>query len=156
MSDTFFLPDHFIETQEVEAKLAQGRDGRGRLPESIWETYSSFANTNGGVIFLGVKEISPSNFQGVGIIDIERVEANLWNQLNDRNKVSVNLLRHKDITRQQLPNGRYVLIIEVPRADKADRPVYVGKDVYTGTYKRNSSGDYHCSRTEIEKMIAES
>jgi len=41
---------------ELEYKLAAGRDSKGALPEDFWPTYCAFANTNGGVVLLGVKE----------------------------------------------------------------------------------------------------
>ena len=44
------------EDVDFDAKLAAGRDGHGAVPESSWETYAAFANTNGGVVLLGVED----------------------------------------------------------------------------------------------------
>lgn len=44
------------ESAVLECKLAVGKDGKGKLPKDFWETYSSFANTGGGIVLLGVKE----------------------------------------------------------------------------------------------------
>ena len=38
------------ESSEVECKLANGKNGKGALPNDMWESYSAFANTDGGAI----------------------------------------------------------------------------------------------------------
>ena len=72
---------------DIEVKKAGGRDGRGAIPASLWETYSAMANSQGGMIILGAEEC-PDGFHVLGIGEPERVERDLWNCLYDRNKVS--------------------------------------------------------------------
>ncbi|MEY4587939.1 MAG: hypothetical protein RL497_15, partial [Pseudomonadota bacterium] len=81
------------ESVDIECKLAQGRDGKGALPKDIWETYSAFANTQGGDIFLGLKENKNKSFEMQGIENTQKVLDELWNGLNNLQKVSHNLLR---------------------------------------------------------------
>jgi predicted HTH transcriptional regulator len=52
-----------VETNDVEMKKAAGRDGKGAIPDSVWETYSAMANTEGGIIILGAEQISDREFK---------------------------------------------------------------------------------------------
>lgn len=52
----------YKENNQLEAKKAAGG-----LPGSLWETYSSFANTDGGIILLGVDEKKDGTFAVIGV-----------------------------------------------------------------------------------------
>lgn len=45
------------------------------------------------------------------------------------------------------------VVIEVPRADRRDKPIYVGQDMFKGTFRRTHEGDYLCSAEEIKSML---
>lgn len=137
----------FREGNRFEAKLA-----KGGLPNSLWETYSSFANTDGGLILLGVKENKNHSFTIAGVENYEQLIKNIWDTLNNQNKVSVNLLLNKNVYAKEV-DGKQVICIEVPRAERQFRPVYIGKNIFDGTFHRNGEGDYRCTKEEISEMF---
>ena len=141
-----FLSD-YLEDNRIEAKRAQGG-----LPHSLWETYSAFANTLGGVILLGVAEAGDKSLYSVPLFDPQELVDEFWDMVNDPSVVSANLLQPEDV--QILRSGRNPIVaIFVPRAGRRQRPVYVGRDPYTGTYYRRGDGDYRCPRHEVEAML---
>ncbi len=126
-----------------------------RLPMSIWETYSAFANTFGGTIVLGFTETERGELSLTGVTDPDKIVRDLWSMLHDPHKVSINLLTEKDVSVCEYGSRSYI-VIRVPRADRHRRPVYVNGDLDGGTYRRNSEGDYHCTVAEIFEMARDS
>ena len=69
--------NQYRENNRLEAKKSQGG-----LPRSIWETYSAFANTDGGLILLGVVENKEDkSFSAVPLEDPSQLAADFWNTL---------------------------------------------------------------------------
>ncbi len=76
------------EGDHIEAKSA-----KGGFPDSFWETYSAFANTDGGVILLGVGEDKKTGKLFVeGLPDARKTEKDLWCMAGNRQKASINIL----------------------------------------------------------------
>ena len=92
MSDLFDLSnfDKYKEDNCREVKKAEGG-----LPIALWESYSSFANSNGGVIILGVGERQDGTLYTTGLKNADKLKRNFWNTIHDTKKVSINLLSDK-------------------------------------------------------------
>ena len=84
--------DSYREDNRREVKKA-----KGGLPVSLWETYSAFANCYGGVIILGVKENKDGSWHMTGLGNAEKLRKDFWDTINNKNKVSINLLTDNDI-----------------------------------------------------------
>jgi ATP-dependent DNA helicase RecG len=142
--------EELIESVDFEAKLARGSDGQGEVPRSLWETYSAFANTNGGAILLGVED-KKGQLRSVGLANPQRVVDQFWNAVNNPSCVSANLLRDQDVSIQ--PDA--TVWIRVPRAPRSARPVHVGANPLSGSFRRRGSADQKCSPDEVRRMLAE-
>ena len=136
----------YREDNRLEVKKASGG-----LPHSLWETYSSFANTDGGLIVLGVEEDKQHQLHVVGVANSEGLIRDFWNTVNNQQKISLNILTDKMVYEYRIED-KTVIMIEVPRAEREMRPVYIGMDPMKGTYRRNHDGDFHCTREEVAAM----
>lgn len=142
-----FNIDSFKEGNRFEAKLA-----KGGIPTSLWETYSSFANTDGGLILLGVKENKNHSFNIEGIDKPEQMEKLFWDNVNNKRIVNINILNNTNVQIKNI-GDKCIMAITVPRAERIYRPVFKGPDMFTGTYRRNGEGDYLCSREEVTAIF---
>jgi len=139
---------NYRENNRIEAKQALGG-----LPESIWETYSAFANAEGGIILLGVEELPDKRLHALDLLDPQWLIDDFLTLVNDPHVVSVNILSEEHIQVHQI-DGKHIISITVPKAHPCDRPVYIENDLYRGSYRRSGEGDYRCSREEVDAMLA--
>lgn len=135
----------------LECKKAESK-----IPNSVWETYSSFANTDGGLILFGVeehlKEKDPEKrFTLESINNPQQRLTDFWNTINSV-KVSTNILVDSDVGICKVRDAD-IMWINVPQADYKAKPVYINENINKGTFKRNHEGDYHCTVEEIKAML---
>ncbi|WP_319549136.1 RNA-binding domain-containing protein [Desulfogranum marinum] len=141
------------ESSVLECKLAGGRDGKGALPNDFWESYSALANTDGGVILLGVKE-KKGVFELRGIEHIDKIRKDLFAIANNPKKVSVNLLTNDSV--QVIPiEGTELIRVDIPRASREKRPVYLNGNPLGNSFVRRYEGDQRLSDEAVKRMLAE-
>ena len=164
----YVLPNGKVMMNELDLKklLSEGehvnlecKKAQGGIPRSIWETYSAFANTDGGFILLGVDEVKNAATNSTqlvitGVSDVAKLQKEFWDTINS-DKVSVNILNADDVEVVGI-DGMNMIAIHVPRASYNFRPVYVNGNPAKGTFKRNHEGDYHCSESEWKSMVRDS
>lgn len=131
------------------------KSAKGGFPKNLWETYSAMANTDGGVIVLGVEPKGDNQGEiREGLADPDKMRKAFWDNVNNRQVISTCLVTDKDVTAETV-SGKSVLVIHVPRADRRQRPVFTGLNPLAGTYRRNFEGDYLCRPEEVGRLLAD-
>ena len=138
-----------IEGNDLEYKKA-----KNALPDSFWETYSAFANTNGGKIILGIDEKNEDPYQGVN--DPQKIRDNLFALVANKQKVSCNLLTDNDIEYVSIPDKeRQLMVITIREASSDQKPVHLKND-FRESYKRLGEGDVKLDKEELKYLMASS
>src|SRR5215217_3400837 len=120
------FPDN--ESVDLEYKSAAGG-----FPDSFWSTYSAFANTQGGVVVMGVREKKGSfQIEGLGVEQIKNYKKLFWDSVNNLTRVNRNLLKDSDIKEISL-QGKRILAFNIPGAQREEKPIYLTKNPFGNT-----------------------
>src|SRR5271170_536638 len=74
------------------------------------------------------------------------------NVLRNKEKISRAACGPKNITIKTIDDTQLIMI-KVRAASSREKPVYLNKNPYEGTYVRRNEGDYHCRKQEVDRMI---
>ena len=119
------------------------------LSDSLFETYSAFANTDGGDIFLGISDDLPRKI--VGLDNPKQQIANFIKSVQNKSKCSCNLISDEDIELINTENGS-VIKIHVKKAPLSEKPVYIN-GVLDQSYLRLGEADQKMSKNQILSFL---
>ena len=86
---------------------------------------------------------------------MQDVLKDFWNTINNKEKISFNSIRDDNINIFKIEE-KTVISINVPRADRRNKPIYINNNPMTGTYKRYNEGDFKCVENEVRAMLIDS
>ena len=135
------------ENENIEFKRADNN-----LPNSLWETYSAFCNTSGGIIILGIEEEKNGDNIIIGINDIDKMEKDIWNTANNLAKVSYNVIGNGDIYKIKI-DDKNIMILDIKEAPHNKKPVYLNRKI-ENTYIRRGEADKKADNDEIGTLMA--
>jgi ATP-dependent DNA helicase RecG len=89
-----------------------------------------------------------------GIANPSAVIDEIFNLANNKEKVSANLLQPNSVEISTI-EGKSLIVVEVPSASRALRPVYLGQNPLHGAYKRRNTADQKCDAETVKRWISE-
>ena len=130
------------ETNNIEFKKAQGG-----MPENLYDTFSSFSNTSGGIIIFGVDEKNKYSICGITNPDIFQkkiTEQSLM--MEPKIRPVITICEYK---------GKIIASAEIPELDVFNKPCYYsGKGKMKGSYVRVGDADLPMNEYEIYSFDA--
>jgi ATP-dependent DNA helicase RecG len=150
---TMFLERVVGAARGSEALDFEVKSAKGGLPKSLWETVSAFANTHGGWLLLGVRQEGQS-LVIEGLPNAGSLLDDFFATLRNPSKINHSVCGVRDVGIEDI-NGKNIIAIRVPEAPRQQRPIHINDNPYTGTFVRRHTGDYRCTKAEVNRMIRE-
>jgi ATP-dependent DNA helicase RecG len=131
------------EWNNVEFKKAQ----RG-VPESAYETVSSFSNTGGGWLVFGIRDYD-GHYEVAGVLEVDKVQNDFLSALRAGNKMNHDIKVETELIDVE---DKTVLVFRIPEASRQDKPIYLNGDIRRSFIRRGGC-DQRCTMPEIERFL---
>jgi len=132
-----------FEWNDLEVKAA-----RTDVPRDAYETVSAFANTAGGLLVFGVKQVA-DGFDVQGVENIDKVQNDFLSALRSKDTISYQV----SVTENAIDiDGRNLLLFHINEAPRQQKPVHLGKDA-SKCYIRKGAGDQKCTQDEMSRFL---
>lgn len=136
-----------VESDDLEFKSAAGG-----FPGSFWDTYSAFANSEGGVIVLGVIERKGKFYiDNLSDEQIEKYTKDFWNNVNNRATISCNLLKTEDVVVEDYNGHKLMLFFMKDNIRRDDPPAHIA--VREALVNLGIHTDYSADATMVVRLF---
>lgn len=138
-----------LRLQHTDDEFVEVKASSQELSKSIWESVSSFANTAGGIILLGIEE--ENDFKPVERFAIDKVLDQFITGMGDGNPKGARVVQPPVYHPHRFTfEGSLILAIEIEELEADKKPCYIaGRGIVGGSYKRVDDQDIRLSPTEI-------
>jgi len=138
-----------LRLQRTDDEFVEAKASSQELSKSIWESVSSFANTAGGIILLGLDE--ENDFKPVERFAIDKVLNQFITGMGDGNPKGARVVQPPVYHPHRFTfEGSPILAIEIEELEADKKPCYIaGRGIVGGSYKRVDDQDIRLSPTEI-------
>ena len=129
-----------------DTALCEVKAASRKLPSSMSESISAFANTKGGIVILGLDE--STGFKPVpefNSVAMQDALVSALDKLTPRPRPDIDIVPFE---------GSSVVVAEIPPTLFNDRPCYITeRGMYKGSFVRTGDGDRLMTPYEIDRMI---
>lgn len=139
-----------LEFKDFETARVEYKEAKEALPQSIYRTISSFANTNGGVIALGIKQ-EKNRIIKQGVKKPQKLVDDLVSTVSEK-------FNFCPIIKPQIikEKTKHFVVIQIEEALRYEKPIFI-KDAGSlkGGYKRVGSVDIRLTDKDLQKFYQE-
>lgn len=137
--------------QLKESNVVELKEAKDKLPSTFWETYSSFANSNGGTIYLGIEEVKNGENKIVGVNNPSNIMKAIFDVANNTNKVSKNILSNDDVKLIEYKSKK-IIEIHIRMASYLEKPIYLNANPYL-SYVRDGEDDRLMNHNHVLSLL---